>query len=310
MAISIPLHAFETLDEYLTASREYYDSCLAHCEHDYRVDGVDCNLRLHYVRFDANKDPMFDVLAEALFHHITLYCLSARRRRDDPTEQSNIKLMADARALFRQHPYSGETGELLLYFLLETVLGAPQVVCKMELKTNRNEEVKGGDGIHVRWDKPSDTLIVYLGEAKLYASFRTAMKEAFDSIQTITGLSQQRHEVNLITTHFKFCDEPVRKKLAEYLDKHSGVGRFQVRHACLIGYNWTEYKQLLGDDRDAFVNEFEKRYINHVKQLIKTTQKLHDGLAKKNLMYEFFFLPFEKVQYLRDRFYAHLTGKI
>ncbi|MGF1747094.1 DUF1837 domain-containing protein [Vibrio minamisatsumaniensis] len=53
----------------------------------------------------------------------------------------------EARKLFR-HPEidsenpdrTGEAGELLLFFLIEAILGAPQMVSKMELKTNHKDD--------------------------------------------------------------------------------------------------------------------------------------------------------------------------
>ena len=48
---------------------------------------------------------------------------------------------------------TGEAGEVLLFFLVEAILEAPQIVAKMELKTNHKDEVKGSDGIHARWNE-------------------------------------------------------------------------------------------------------------------------------------------------------------
>ena len=58
---------------------------------------------------------------------------------------------------------TGEAGETLLFFLMEAVLGAPQLVAKMELKTNSNDEVKGSDGIHVRWNEQDKLVDLYFG---------------------------------------------------------------------------------------------------------------------------------------------------
>lgn len=65
--------------------------------------------------------------------------LAAKQASGDSVE-AITKLVHEARELF-VHNESGEGGEVLLYFLAECVLQAPQLLCKMRLKTNANMHV-------------------------------------------------------------------------------------------------------------------------------------------------------------------------
>ena len=58
---------------------------------------------------------------------------------------------------------NGEAGELILYLLTEWLLGAPQLLAKMSLKTNRHMPVYGSDGVHVRFSAETNTLNFLLG---------------------------------------------------------------------------------------------------------------------------------------------------
>src|SRR5690606_24667079 len=127
------------LSKYLEAKRDHYDACLDHVEHEFQIsEKVKANLNLHFVRFDGSGEPKFRILAKTLVDHIITYSLSLSRRPDlDPVEAA--KLFQEARANFNLKEESGEAGEVLLYFLLETVIKAPQLICKIDLKTNQKD---------------------------------------------------------------------------------------------------------------------------------------------------------------------------
>ncbi len=173
------------LQQYLEVCQRRFGSCISDLKQPLVVDGVQAEVSFHFVKFDpTTKEPKFGLLAKALAKHIVQYCLSAKTRADVRQragyDEDEGELFMIARDYFRKLADSGEVGELLLFFLLEAAMGAPQVVCKMELKTNSADEVKGTDGIHVKWDVSDNHLDVYLGEAKLYQDIGGAMTDALE----------------------------------------------------------------------------------------------------------------------------------
>src|SRR3546814_10487872 len=64
--------------------------------------------------------------------------------------QLNQRALALFKRVRKASNRSGEAGELLLYLLTEWILGAPQIIAKMGLKTNPQMPVHGSDGVHVR----------------------------------------------------------------------------------------------------------------------------------------------------------------
>lgn len=299
---------FDTLQDYLEAVQSKYDACISHIEHEYVIDGVRATVRLHHLRFEANGTPKFKALAHAIVDHVIYFCISAKERREPIAAHEYARLFRKARDLFRKYATAGEPGELLLYFLLETVLKAPQVVCKMSLKTNPGDEVKGSDGIHVSWDAPNECLNVFLGEAKLYQNYGDALTNAFASIDSLYANHRDEHELSLVTSHFKHCDVDLQKRISDYLDSTSPVGQCNIVHACLIGFDWSKYKLLDGDKRAEFIAAFADTYREHGKSLAEKTAELFTGFSQRHLTYEFFFLPFPSVQTFRDEFNRALTG--
>ena len=167
-----------SLDEYIEVQRKHYDACIDSIQHDLQIEGFDATLRFKYLKFDGNNQPKFDTLAKILANYLLYYSCSMRtwdRARLNGYDYS--QLQRECREFLREYSQSGEAGEILLYFLMEAVLRAPQMVAKIELKTNPRFETLGSDGIHMRWN-PDDNLIeVFFGEAKLYQSVYSACNE-------------------------------------------------------------------------------------------------------------------------------------
>jgi hypothetical protein len=119
------------------------------------VDGTHTTCRCHFLTRDGNDRPRVVALAQRLAAATVDYCIP-RSRIDEAavyfahTKKTDklMRLNAEAQHLFTSLEKSGEGGEILLYLLLETVLGLPQLLCKMPLKTSGQMHYHGADGIH------------------------------------------------------------------------------------------------------------------------------------------------------------------
>ena len=136
-----------SLNDFLSVCQKSYNKCIDVVEHQHVVNGIFAKMRLHHLKFDGNGQPMIKALAEYLYRHIIDYCIAAKNRSTALTPQDATRLTKEAKKLFIHPPatdddpdQTGEAGETLLYFFIESVLSAPQVVAKMELKTNRKDE--------------------------------------------------------------------------------------------------------------------------------------------------------------------------
>jgi hypothetical protein len=149
-------------------------------------------------------------------------------------------------------------------------------------------------------------LNVYLGEAKLYQTFGDAIASVFQSLENMHAGGQVAHELQMVTNHFKFLDDNLRERVSNYLDDTHPEGSFRLTHACLIGYDWTEYAQLEGTKRAQFIADFANRYRKHGAMLAKRLNKQFSAFPHKHLGLEFFFLPFKSVEEFRKAFYDEL----
>lgn len=284
-----------------------YQANLSHVDHDLAFDSPpSATVRLHFVKPDASGQPRHRELSKTLAKYITTYCVEAERRKDLLEVERNEMFM-QARDLFRRSNNSGQVGELLTYFLLETVLLAPQVLKKMPMTTNPKEERKGSDGIHMRWDESAGVLDVIFAESKIWASFSDALADTFKSVQGFHDSRTKRHEINAVTAGYSNLDDETKKQVAAYID---GENASNCRHvqACLIGFNWSEYECLTDSRRQGFVSEFELRYRGWAAEIRNSLNDKLRACQHKHLQFEFFMLPFIDVATFRAWFEEDLTG--
>jgi len=267
---------------------------------------VEAVVRLHYVIPDGSGEPRFRELARMLVRYITLYCFDALRRKDLSDPEKNALFM-EARDLFRKSATSGQGGEILVYFLLESVLKAPQALRKMPLSTNPNEERKGSDGVHIRWNEELGLMDIYFAESKIWGDFGDALDDAFKSITKFHKNGMKQHELNLFATHFQLLDSELQDRVLTYVDG-ANAANTRLNHACLIGFDWGEYKCLDDTRRREFITQFKDRYLKWAAGALDKVEGQLGRFPYRHLRFEFFFVPFKDVQAFRDWFEEALRG--
>ncbi|MCX9134106.1 DUF1837 domain-containing protein [Aeromonas veronii] len=299
----------KNIESKISVESRDFSNCIDVIEHDYIITGVETTIRLHHLKFDGNKRPMVSALADTLYAYIIDYCLSAKNRNGPLTNKQSALLTKEARKLFR-HPTvtdespdkTGEAGETLLYFLMEAVLKAPQMVSKMELKTNHRDEVKGSDGIHAKWNEEIDMVDFYFGESKLYKCVSSAIDSALKSIESFHDVKMYAHEFSMVTKHFKYADDAVKEEISNLFINGNPGPNVRINHACLIGYDFQGYVDVINEPLRDMPSRFKDVFLKDSERLIKLLQKKLDNFGKKQLVFDIFLLPFPSVVEFRNAF--------
>lgn len=286
-----------------------YADCMHHLDHTEVINGVNANIRFHYIKFDGNGCPLIKRLAETLYDYIIHYCISCRNRDETLTPIQATRLTKEAKGLFVHPPatiddpdQTGEAGEILLYFLIESVIGAPQVVTKMELKTNQNKEVNGSDGIHMKWCEKDQIVDIYFGESKIHKDISGALGSAFKSISKFHDDGICKHELIMTTKHFKYADNAVKEAVDQLISRGEPSSGVRINHACVIGYNFQEYANLLSKANSTIEQDFLTTYSQDTKRITNLLESRFSSFDKKHLSFEFIFIPFADVQEFRTAF--------
>lgn len=296
----------EDFQKLLAVRQQDYRNLFRTITHDVSCGTVPCaSIRLHYIQQDNSGEPQVSRLIDTILNYVTDFCLCAEKRPSTSSVEHTARFRK-ARSLFRNAEKSGQVGELLIYFLIEAVLEAPQILKKMLITTNPNDERKGSDGVHMRWDDSVDVLEVIFGEAKIWKDFSKALTDAFKSMTTFHLSKAKDLERAYFTSAFSSLSEDMKIRVVSYTEGEN-IANLREVHACLIGYNWDEYKCLTDSRREAFVKEFESRYLKWAKETMepKLSNKV-STFAHKHLRLEFFFVPFVDVEAFRKAFNAAL----
>jgi hypothetical protein len=190
-------------------------------------------------------------LAEALADRVVGYCIPRSRvaaaiqeAEDTGNPAKVVRLQREARELFAQLQRSGEGGELLLYLLIEAVLGVPQLLCKMPLKTNPNVHIHGTDGVHAKL-LPNGNLAMYWGESKLYEDVASAVRDCFSSLAPFLTEEpdlRARRDLLLIRDNLDAGDAELTAELVHFFETDHPQSRgLELRAACLVGFSLDEY---------------------------------------------------------------------
>lgn len=297
------------INKLISVDFEDYKQCLDSVEHTQVVKNLNTKLRFHHLKFDGNGRPMSKALAELLYQYIIHYCIASKNRPSAITAKESAQLIKEARKLFR-HPditddspdKTGEAGEALLFFLMEAIIQAPQIVSKMELKTNRKLEANGSDGIHARWNEEDKIVDFYFGESKLYQKIDDAIASALKSIESFHVDEIYKHEFTMITKHFKYADVEVQSAVTEHIRLGEPGPGARVNHACLIGYNWEAYDNEYNKSSMELAQEFKEKLTHATSSIAAQLDKRLEGFSRKYLCLEVFFIPFPSVQNFRNEF--------
>jgi hypothetical protein len=271
----------------------------------------------HFLKLDGNGRPRTEDLAEFVASRVLDYAIprseidfaKARDNEFNSTaEVSRLKKKADA--LFSGLKKSGEGGEVLLSILVQSVLGLPQLICKMPLKTNPQVHYHGADGIHAKFDEGTESIALYWGESKLYKSMKQATDDCIDSISEFllakggSGDRRQR-DLQLVTANIDLLDERLEDALLNYLNKnHPAYNKLQYRGVCLIGFDSGAYpirpNVMTIDELCRQLKIEAPSWHEHLKASISRIQDLD------TFEIHFFLIPFPSVEAFRACFLKEL----
>ncbi|MHB8190665.1 MAG: HamA C-terminal domain-containing protein [Ferrimicrobium sp.] len=302
----------DAVQRLVRAEKLSLDSYLVTVEEATVLAGTSTTCRCHFVRVDAQSKPRVSALIDMLTDQIVNYCIPRSRieearkyQEKTKSPDKTLRLFREAKELFTKTKFTGEGGELLLYALLEIVLGLPQILCKMPLKTSSQVHVHGVDGVHAR-ALTNGRLAVYWGEAKMYADVNSAIDAALRSLapyllDTQGGAAQR--EILLLRDHVDTGDDQLTAALIRYFTEDKmEASQLVIRGACLIGFSMDRYVHPIEDDGTSVRTEVADA-------LARWHDRLGEVIQKKQLSaieLEVFFVPFPSVKEFREQFLKRL----
>lgn len=314
----------DSLEQILSSLKGVYDGIGARLKHvDY--NWTDTQLKVsgsfYYLAFAAGS-PTVDEFAKFVYWRIVPFCIprkiikEKRQKYFDTGDERYIHELTDqARNLFvralKSLDTSGEPGEVVLFILLEAFLKAPQIACKMYLKTSEQVPVHGSDSIHVTRGSIDGSICLVWGESKIYQALAKALDNVCESLGTFiqskeTGAPRNR-DIDVLKDHADIPDPKLKESLLKFFDPYEEKSNaLEESYACFVGFDFSAYPKLTAmnptDLETSFVKEFESR-IESACSLFGEKLK---GSKLSHLRIHFFLIPFPCVNTFRKSFFSHL----
>lgn len=275
------------------------------------LSGTQTTVRTHFLAFNANGHPAVDLFASAVAASITDFCIPRDRLlkafeawQSTGSTLAITSLQHQARELFVASETSGEGGELLLFMLMEQVLGIPQLISKMALKTSTSMHVHGTDGIHASLS-PAGILDLYWGESKLHESTSSAFSECFKSLAPYLqedGADTRQRDLLLVRQNLDLGQRELTAHMIKFFDETEPEAlQVRFRGACLVGFDHKNYPNL------KTLEEAQAKAVNTAVQRWHASVGNHVGTHDLAEVYiDLFCLPFPSVGNLRKSINASI----
>lgn len=185
--------------------------------------------------------------------------LAAAKERDKKfnSTEAVTALVEQAKRSFTDLAKTGEGGEMLLFLLAERFLKLPQILCKMDLKTDTRMHYHGADGVYAGVT-PDGTLKLYWGESKIYKDASTAIRDCLTSlapflIEPEHEEAERERDLMLLSDKADLSDPILTDALKKYFDKSSVKSkRVQYCGVALVGFDAPFYPK---DEAKAVADE-------------------------------------------------------
>lgn len=241
----------EAVDRLVRGTSDSFDSYLVSVGQPRTLGATRANCRCHFVARDGNGRVRLKALARKLASEVTDYCIPRSRIAEAHEHYTHTgsteyfsELQRQAKSLFADVDGSGEAGELLILLLMERLLAIPQVLCKMNLKTNPGVHFHGVDGVHVK-ALGGGRLAIYWCESKVYGDFASATRACLKSIAPFLlddGLGDSDRDMALLRTHLDTGDPELDDLLVKYfVEDEVEATKREFRGAALIGFAVDDY---------------------------------------------------------------------
>jgi hypothetical protein len=188
---------------------------------------------------------MRNTVADYAIPRAQLAKAKARDTKYNSTE-AVAALVEQARRSFTDLAKTGEGGEMLLFLLAERFLKLPQILCKMDLKTDGRMHYHGADGVYA--GVTADGILkLYWGESKVYKDATAAIRACLSSLAPFLvepdheGAERERDLV-LLSDKADLSDPGLTESLKRYFDKDSVMSkRVKYCGVALVGFDETFY---------------------------------------------------------------------
>ena len=217
----------------------------------------------------------------------------------------------EALGAFTDLDKTGEGGEMLLYLLAERFLGIPQVLCKMDLKTDSQMHYHGADGVYASV-RDDGVLKLFWGESKIYGDATDAIRDCLASlapflVEPDNEQASRERDLILLSDKADLNDPKLTSAFRKYFDKSSPQSnRVEYCGIALIGFDGGFYPK--GEEK-AVAEDLSNAARSEMKNWLKNVSSRASTEKLKQFDIQFFCVPIPSAKDFREAFLKSLGLK-
>lgn len=277
---------------------------------EYEQNFPELNLLInsYYIQYDEDASSKVSQLAEYLSEALTEYACALSTLENGVKDTSSLfQMFKEIQECTAKIEKEGKLGAILLWMLLEGILGAPKTFTRYSLnKTILLNEIHAGIG-------ENDNLILYMGDGKLKDGLIDAIKESIIALEN--HLFDIQEDIYLLDDiAFDYMNpSDLKKRVSEfYFAEDKNWNKTSCELAVFTGYN-SELLKIIEK------NKWSKQQINKV--LIENYKKecqgndqeiyrmISENDAIKELKINWFILPFCDIEEFKKMVLDKVTYK-
>ncbi len=193
---------------------------------------------------------------------------------------------------------------MLLYLLAERFLKVPQVLCKMDLKTDSHMHYHGADGVYASVNEDG-LLKLFWGESKVYANPTDAIRDCLKSLAPFLieidheGAGRERDLV-LLSDKADLNDPELTAAFKKYFDRTSPLSnRVEYCGIALIAFDADFYPK---DGVKAIADKIASAAKLEMKKWIKNVKNRVSAEKLESFDIQFFCVPLPSADGFRESF--------
>lgn len=311
----------EDITKYIYTSADSFEVRVKEIKNVISVSDEKTNIsyKFLYLAF-RDREPTLDEFVGYIYDKIIYFCIPRERieRAFEKFKETNDmhfinELTEDAKNSFvsaksKAGAMLGEPGELILFCILEYMLQAPQIACKMSLKTSSQMPVHGTDALHIKYDTNDNKLILFWGESKLYKCLSNSFDSICESIFSfVKDRNQRKTEINIIRNYINIPDKKVAEEIIKYFDPYNEeYNNTKDVFACFAGFDSHLYDSLNTIEDDKVIKYFEERYIARAEKAYKLFGEKINKNGINDFKYTLLLLPFKSIEEFRAKFFRRM----
>lgn len=275
--------------------------------------GVNANEELRLFRLSSVIDNHFEIedLLKFLKNNIGLYVFNRSRINRYHNEDEDYLVTLDAMDVLRKKGGIDEAGtgnelsELLLYVFLESVLGAPKIYSKVELKSS-----SFSNGVHLKIFNQEGERIRFelvFGSSNITGDLGDAVEDAFAQIARIKDHSGQ--EVQLVRESiFELpSDDPAIPAITEYIKPSPGKSIVRsTAFGIFLGYTVGLDKSRSDND---YLDAIENKIDDDINTYLPIIKKRIAELSLEGHSFYVYILPFDDAEIDKRKIMSQLLGR-